>query len=409
MNQQPQGDFTRLPSPGTEDWIGDVRRIQDSLSVTRYVLPRRNLGKMRRVGWAPLGMGVFATLFMVFWMWGPISGGLHSDGIGRWLGIGFGLLGLPGLAIGIGLLSLGVVILTNASHAEITIGDGMLCAIERIGALPIRRRRRIEQVKRLVVEKGGIAVTDNRGMRHTLVPDLAALKAEMHAGKTLILAPGYPCELLRPLADKIANALPAAAQPEGVETVAPVVEVVEREADEPAGDVEVSRPALTDITLRTEANGLAISVPARGLWKGSQGLFFFSLLWNGFMVVFTAAMLKGKAPVPVYLFMLLFWGIGLGLLAGAIQMAKRRVLLAVVNGALAYRVTSPFRTSEKRFALADIETIRVGPSGMEVNNRPVMELQILPRDGKKVGLLSNRSREEQEWLAWVLRQQLAGR
>lgn len=382
--------------------------VQDGLSVTRYVLPKRALGAARKVGWVPLGMGVFATVFMVFWMWGPIAGGLRGSGLGRWLSIGFGLLGLPGLAFGIGLIALGAAILANASHAEVSLGEGFLCAIERVGVIPIRRRRRVEQIKRLVVETGGITVTDNRGMRRTLVPDLAVLKAEMHSGKPFLLVPGYSAGLLHSLADKIAAALPAGAHPETVELTAPAVEVVERAADAPAGDVEVPMPAGTDITLRMESNGLAISVPPKGLWKGSQGLFFFSLLWNGFMVVFSAAMLHGKAPVPAYLFLLLFWTIGLGLLAGSIHMARRRVLLAVVNNVLAYRATSPFRTSEQRIALADLDTVRVGPSGMEVNHRPVMELQILTRNGKKIGLLSNRSREEQEWLAWVLRQQFAG-
>jgi hypothetical protein len=43
---------------------------------------------------------------------------------------------------------------------------------------------------------------------------------------------------------------------------------------------------------------------------------------------------------------------------------------------------------------------------MEVNNRPVMEVQVIPKEGKKIGLISNRTREEQEWVAYTLRRAL---
>jgi hypothetical protein len=55
------------------------------------------------------------------------------------------------------------------------------------------------------------------------------------------------------------------------------------------------------------------------------------------------------------------------------------------------------------WVLDAIQDIRVGPSGTEINNRPVMELQILPVAGKKIGLLWNRPREEQDWVAYLLR------
>ncbi len=386
--------------------MGDIRMVRDGLNVVRYILPRRNLGKMRRLGWVPIAFGLFVTVFMFFWMWGPIASGLRSTGVGRWLGIGFGLLGLPGVAAGFGFLGAGLAILGNGTHSEVSVGNGRICAIERMGVIPLRRCRKTEQVLRLIVEKGGIPVTDNRGRQQTIARDLAFLKAEMQGGAPFLLVPGYPAELLRSLADKLASALPAGNPSSVLETDAPAVEVVESEAGKAVEDVEVPMPAGTDITLRRERNGLAISVPPRGLWKGSQGLFFFSLFWNGFMVVFTLAMLQGKAPLPACLFLLLFWAIGLGLLFGSIQMARRRVLLAVVNDVLACRSMGPFGTKERRLQLAEIETIRVGPSGVEVNHRPVMELQFISRSGQKTGILSNRSREEQEWLAWVLRQYL---
>jgi hypothetical protein len=54
----------------------------------------------------------------------------------------------------------------------------------------------------------------------------------------------------------------------------------------------------------------------------------------------------------------------------------------------------------------DIADIRAGPSGREVNDRPVLELQVHPRKGKKVGLLAGRNEEELRWMAAQLRRAL---
>lgn len=385
----------------------EIKVIRDSLSVTRYVLPRRNLGSAKKVGWVPFGIGVFIVIFMIGWMSGPIGSGLHEQGVGRWLSIGFGLLGLPGLAFGLAAVALGVVILTNGSHAEIAVGDGVICAIERIGGFPVRRKRFVTQLVRLVLQKGGLTVTDkNRGTTTTFARDQALLMAVTDSGKRFWLVPGYPYEMLRPLADTLAASLALGTAGDHETGRATGVEVVECEAGSELPAADIPRPAETDITCQEQPHGLAISIPPRGLWKGSQGLFFFSLMWNGFMVVFTALMVKSRPPLPVYAFTLAFWAIGLVMLGVAINMARRKVLIAVVNNVLAYRVIGPFGTREQTVSLEAIETIRVGPSGMEVNDRPLMELQIIPRGGKKIGMLSNRSDAEREWLACVLRKQL---
>jgi len=384
----------------------EIKLIRESMSVTRYVLPKRNLGAAQKFGWAPIGIGLFITLFMFFWMSGPISNGLHSSGLGRWLSIGFGLMGLPGLALGLGLLTLGIVILTNISHAEIVVGEGLIVAIEQIGLIAIRRKRLVTELRQFVIRKGGMPVKDNHGGVNILVPELALLEAATNGGKSFWLAPAYPHDLLRPLADVLAASLSLGRQSTILEHTAPVIEVIEREAGETETDIAVPKPAKTDITCQTDPHGLAIAIPPKGLWKGSQGLFAFSLFWNGFMAVFTTLMMKGHPPLPVYLFIALFWAIGIFMLVVAINMAKRKVMIAVANNLLAYRVTGPFKTTEQKIPLDTINTIQVGPSGMEVNDRPVMELQIIPKSGKKIGLLSNRSLEEQEWLAYSLRQTL---
>lgn len=48
----------------------------------------------------------------------------------------------------------------------------------------------------------------------------------------------------------------------------------------------------------------------------------------------------------------------------------------------------------------------MGPSGLTVNNRPVLELQVHPKQGSKFGVLSGRDHGELRWMATVLRRAL---
>ncbi|MEI6166303.1 MAG: hypothetical protein WCS52_03840 [bacterium] len=392
-----------IPAMSTSTLPPEIKVIRESMSVTRYVLPTRNLGNARKLGWAPIGLGLFITGFMLFWIRDAFASGLHDPGFGRWIDIGFGLAGLPGLAAGLGLIMIGIAIIKDNSHSEIVVGDGFIRAIDQLGPIPIRRKRPIAELRQLIVRKGGMTVTNADGSTQTYAPDLASLEAVSVTGKPLWMAPAYPHDLLRPLADVLAASLSLGGHSAMADHTEPVIEL---DVGEENTSMAVSKPAGTDITCQADPHGLAISVPPLGLWKGSQGLFAFSLVWNGFMTVFTVLMIKGHPPLPVYLFIAVFWAIGLLILVIAINMAKRKVLIAVVNNMLAYRVIGPFKTSEQKLPLDSIDAIRVGPSSVKVNNRPVMEIQIIPKSGRRIGLLSDRSVEEQAWLAYVLNQTL---
>ena len=51
--------------------------------------------------------------------------------------------------------------------------------------------------------------------------------------------------------------------------------------------------------------------------------------------------------------------------------------------------------------------ICVGPSGMAVNDRPVLQLQLIWNAGKPFGLLTGRPEPELYWLASELRRRLS--
>jgi hypothetical protein len=172
------------------------------------------------------------------------------------------------------------------------------------------------------------------------------------------------------------------------------------------------QPVGSPIEIRRFDDGFTAVVPPAGLWRGSGGLFGFSLLWNGFMLVFTAALtgaVLGNKPQPdesawVFpLVLVLFWTIGIGLLLGSIQMGRRHAALAVAGEMLMVMQTGIFSKKQREWPLGEIAAIRVGPTGIRVNGVPVLELQIRYRSGKKLGLLAGRKADELEWLAEELR------
>ena len=105
----------------------------------------------------------------------------------------------------------------------------------------------------------------------------------------------------------------------------------------------------------------------------------------------------------VYLIIVGFWGIGIAMLVAAINMGKRHAVIDMIHDTLLITRKNLFGVKQHEWRRSDIESIRCGASGMEVNNEPVIELQIHPKEGKKVGLFSGRDVAELKWMAAVMR------
>jgi hypothetical protein len=168
--------------------------------------------------------------------------------------------------------------------------------------------------------------------------------------------------------------------------------------------------------LEQQADGLTLTLPAAGVWRGSKGLFGFSLLWlaltlpgaGGFLAAALSGGMKGTgwgALLPLCI-LALFLVIGISLLLGAINMGKRQAVFAVVGETLMVLYTGIFGSKRQEWKREQIADIRTGPSGIEVNHTPEIELQILPHSGKKFGMLAGREVQELQWMATVLRRAL---
>ncbi|SPE55157.1 exported hypothetical protein [Verrucomicrobia bacterium] len=107
------------------------------------------------------------------------------------------------------------------------------------------------------------------------------------------------------------------------------------------------------------------------------------------------------------MFLSLFWLIGLGMLAGAAHMGLRRATLSAGGDGLRVEQHGLFGARIREWRRGDITALRSGPSGMKVNEVPVMELQVyFVASKKKVGLLAGRPDAELRWLAAELRRAL---
>jgi len=180
-------------------------------------------------------------------------------------------------------------------------------------------------------------------------------------------------------------------------------------------DEGYSQPAGSSITIERFPDGVTIQVPPAGLWRGSHGLFAFALIWLGITVPISlcviGSMVGGQENAnenagALPLMFSLFWLVGIGLLLAAINMGRRKAAIAVTGGSLMVLQTGLFGSKQREWPPGDVEAIRTGPSGMTVNDKPVLELQIFDGGAAKFGLLAGRTDAELEWMAAELRAML---
>jgi hypothetical protein len=246
-------------------------------------LPRRDLSA---APWLPAILfiaGIGISAFMVFWTSG-FAGGFQRV-FGPW-GLAAGLVALPGF---LGALTLwGIAAVLQFGRAELGVSDGRLFACERVGPFRWRRSVDAQEVQRLLVSDATVKDAADNRTKTPLLTDFAGVFAERTNGKPFWLTVGYPRLWLLAIAGQLAAELHTEVVGEPGTTAAPI-DVVDVPSV-PAGEVmRTSQPPDSTIVYTEIPGGFTLTIPARGVWRGSSGLFSFSLVWLGFMVVFTSA------------------------------------------------------------------------------------------------------------------------
>ncbi len=398
---------------------------------TRYRMPRRTLPKVRDAGWIVMAFGLFVTLFMVAWMSGPLLSGIKAwnrDPGMALFSIAFGCAGIFGLVPGLGMLIGGLAIVTNRTRCDIDIRNGKITVKDRFLLARLKRKRKISGISSLRIITASESLSEQQQYDATdwLGEYEAALSAKTN-GKDFLIAAAYPREMLVRLAEELAPKLdaeigfeapdlgayaPDAPQPQPQRATKIVIE-----EDYDTASMLPTQPANSKATVDRRPYGITIEIPPAGIWQGSKGLMFFAIIWNLFLSIFLVVgtlaatgviEMEGDSsgPLVLLLFMIPFVAVGVGITLGAINMGRRRATIATADDLLMVVRHTIFGKTTKEWSAADLDNIRCGNSGMEVNDVPVKELQIISTKDKKFGFLSQLDEGELIWIAAELNQAL---
>ncbi len=367
----------------------------------RFDLPVRPLGWARLVGVVLVGVSLAFIWTPARGLWQQVERLLDRTPGGA--EAVFGLVQIPFVLVGSLPLVIGLLIL--AGRCRVEWKDGRLRATEMLG--PLRWTRRLP--RRPIGRLGVMAASGSDPGQPRILDSFSALFAEYEGGTRRTVVLGYPRSWLLALATELQTLIEASGSGAGGIRV----EVLESAppGEEDGNDRATVQPTSSRAHLEQWSSGLRLTVPPAGLWRGSKGLFLFGLLWCGFMAVVTWFVATGEVEWDgpswvLFVFIALFWGAGLGLLAGAVNLGRRTAVMTVEGGRLHITTRGVLGQKEWEWNPGELSAVRADASGMEINERPVLELQIHPAVGGKVGFLAGRDEEELRWMAACLRHAL---
>jgi hypothetical protein len=379
---------------------------------TRFVLPRRALPWLPAVGLGVMAVGLIfdgIVLGITGAFWWPVLRGLAS---GAAPGPGAALLVIPLIVISGMIVPIWIGSLVGFGHAELLMTSTHAKGIERCGPFRYTRNIPLDDIARLVIDVGRVEVND-KPVREGPWSDLGGLLAERrtgNGGKSSALVIGYPRAVLASLAEQVRVRLGPDA--------GGAVEVITRDehgvvGNEAGEEVIPDQPAGSTAVLERTPEGVSISLSPMGFFKGSKGLGCFSILWLGFVSIFGSVSVgiavNGGSILSALPFLgvsTLFGAIGLGMFFAAVRSGRRRAIIDVVGEDLLITRQSTGAPKTQSWHRSEIDRVVVGKSGTEINDVPVMELQIWPAGGKKVGLFAERDDAELRWIAGEIREAL---
>ncbi len=372
-------------------------KVTEMFDGARIQLPPRR--RQPVVGALLMAVGAVLATFMVVWISIPLGHTLGGGGTVRWPILFFALAGLPGLLMGLALFVAGRSAWAGTSQAAIEVGGGQLRLTEYFPPFRHSWVKPLAKIHRIRLE--GIATeAGGNGLRAGLSP--AALVADCDGATTLRIASFYEPAVLRPVAEALQELT-------GRVVGGGVLARITHDGFGTATSVEPEpmRPARTNVTILEQGDAMAIHAPPAGLVRGSHGLFLFAIFWLVFSAVFLMVWMRAKGvPLPAVLMAWIFPVIGFVMLVVSVHLGRQRLIIAINPHTVAVKRIGPFGVREQRLPRADLMSVECGPSGLKVNDRPVMELQFHFRNRPKIGCLSQLSDEELYWLEAKLRRWL---
>ena len=396
---------------------------------TGWELPRRELGEFGKFGWLMIAVCAVGFLFLLIWsaVWLMVGIGFVVDG--KLWGLGIAAIGLIGVVAMFYLARLGMLgwyLVQSKTSCHVEVGSKFLFSNEPLGFFTWRRKCEIDAIKQLNIERSGTGKYSNDESKLGFAGELMTIRATTNS-KPFLVAPGYRHEILSPLLTEIGDELNRHRGGSPIEILPGVSESTLMDSpnqydlsvsgiqQEQEGKVTLrQQPADSSIEIHDTGENKAYRVLPMGIKKGSKGLLGFSIFWNLFMLVFTVIFIvihkMGELPKEltalgasiVGLFFLVFWMVGILSLVSTINAGRRTAMLGIADGQLFVERKSIFGTKWIEVPIDNVRKINVGPSGTEINNVPVLELQIHESEGCKHGLLSQLANDDLYWLAQEL-------
>lgn len=291
-------------------------------------------------------------------------------------------------------------------RCEVRVRHRAIVGTWRAGPFRITRKARTDEVTRVVVETGLLQVND-KPVRRGRWGDAANLALEVKGSSPetgrVMLVRAYPSATIQRLADQIALTI-------GSQT-ATVLAIARVDAGESIDTSPRPQPGSSKATLERTAEGCSIHLPPMGYFKGSKGLGCFAILWLSFVTLFASlsisTILRSTGPnimlLPFAGVSLVFGAIGIGMVVFSVRAGRRTAVIDIIGDDLLITRRSVGSAVSQTWHRDEIDRVTVGPSGMEVNDSAVLELQVWPKVGKKAGFFAERNDDELRWLAAEIR------
>jgi len=403
--------------------------IQPTSYGQRIALPNRDLGEASVFGWIAIAVGAIGTVLMLAWIAFPASVGIEIVRKGDWFGllfVGFGMLGLRGLSTTLKLLTAGIAMVRNRFGCEVRVTDSEIISRDKFGWFSHSRKFDRDKIESLYLRS--MVINEDEDNVPTIQIDWITKRVpdDLHGigtkrGERKVIAPGYPPAILLPLAEVLKSELnrnrvglvsivQEENDPGETTKIEQPIAIVEQPAEKTEA-VPIERPSDSVIEVIDQSDAKVYRVPQRGVWKGSHGLMFFALIWNGFLALFTIGMLAGggKAGQDLWIIILMlsiFWAVGIGMVVGAFYLGRQSALIGVRDGLLFIERKTIFGTKWTDFEPGNIASVHIGAGNLEVNDVPVKELKIQPVGEDAIGMFSQLDDDEIGWLAQQLSTEL---
>lgn len=169
-----------------------------------------------------------------------------------------------------------------------------------------------------------------------------------------------------------------------------------------------SQPDTSKSILDTTPDGLTLTVPPAGIFRGSKGLMWFAIFWTAFDIAFASFWFgvsgwTGWSSILPATIVSIFFIAGIAMVVASINMGRRRAIFDVIGDTLIVSRKDLFGIKTYEWTSDQLRTVRVGPSGIESDGKPLLSLHIVPKSGKRMRMLTQLDDVELEWIADVLR------